>query len=53
MANGDDAEIPQILGRQAPENLEVDIVLAERRLVLFEAELPQPASDIHARLHSG
>jgi hypothetical protein len=40
--NQADAEILQILGRQARQHPCVDLVRAERRLVLLEPELPQP-----------
>jgi hypothetical protein len=35
---------------QLGQDLMVDVVLAEYRCVLFEAELPQPLGDIHRRL---
>ena len=44
-----DAEILQILGRQARQYPRVDLVRAERRLVLLEPEPPQPIRDIHRR----
>jgi hypothetical protein len=35
MTDGGDTDFPQILRRQAAEHFEIDIILAERRLVLF------------------
>src|SRR5713226_6951085 len=42
-----DAEILQILGRQARQYPRVDLVRAERRLVLLEPKTAQPFRDIH------
>lgn len=50
MADRGNAEVLQILDCQAADHVEVDMVLAESRLVFSEPELPQPARDIHARL---
>src|SRR6266852_341904 len=47
MANQADAEILQILGRQARQYPRVDLVRAERRLVLTEPKTAQPFRDIH------
>ena len=44
-----DAEILQILGRQARQYRCVDLVRAKHRLVLLEPEFPQPIRDIHPR----
>jgi hypothetical protein len=49
MPDQTDAEILQILGGQAGQYACVDLVRAERRLVLLEPELPQPIRDIHRR----
>ena len=49
MPNQGDAEILQILGRQGRQHPRVDLVRAERRLVLLQPELPQPLRDIHRR----
>ena len=35
VTDGGDTDFPQILRRQAAEHFEIDIILAERRLVLF------------------
>ena len=40
MAYRGDPEASKILGHQAPEHTAVKIVLAKRRLVFLEAELP-------------
>src|ERR1700730_15114129 len=45
-----DAKILQVLGGQARQYPCVDLVCAERRLVLLEAEPPQPIRDIHGPL---
>jgi hypothetical protein len=42
MADQCDAEILQIIGGQARQHPFVDLVRAERRLVLLEPELAQP-----------
>ena len=52
MADDRDAEIPQIFGRQAREEVAVDRVVAERRFVLPETEILEPGRDVHGRLHS-
>jgi hypothetical protein len=49
MADQTDPEILQILGGQARQDLRIDLVRAERRLVLLEHELAQPIPDIHRR----
>jgi hypothetical protein len=49
MADRRDAKIPQILGRQARQNLHVDRILAEGRLVLREPQPPEPLRDLHRR----
>ena len=46
MADRSDADIPQVLRRLAPEQIAVDVVLAKRRRILFEAEFPQPGDDL-------
>jgi hypothetical protein len=47
MADHRDAEVLEILDRQLRQHVAVDLVVAERRLVLPEAEAPQPTADIH------
>jgi len=42
VADRHDAELTQILGRQPPQHLPVNVVLAERGRVLFEPEAAQP-----------
>jgi hypothetical protein len=42
-----DAEVSQILGRQALQHGAVDRVVAKRVVVLGEPETPQPFRDIH------
>jgi len=47
LANNDDAKVFQVLRRQARQDRVVDLVLAECSLVLFEAQVPQPTSEVH------
>ena len=47
VADRRDAELAQILGRQPPQNLPVDIVVAERGRILVEPEIAQPLGHIH------
>ena len=47
VADDANAQILQVLRRQVRENLLGDLVLAERRLIPFEAQAPQPIPDIH------
>jgi hypothetical protein len=47
-----DAQLLQVLIRQIGKNAEIDPVLAECRLILFEAKAPQPFSEVHVALHS-
>src|SRR5262249_25707201 len=44
------ADLPEILGRQAGQYPFVDLVYAERRLVLLEPESMEPCRNVHARL---
>jgi hypothetical protein len=53
MADQRDAEVPQILAGQARQYTGVDRVVAERRSVLFEAEIAQPITDIHRAIVGG
>jgi branched-chain amino acid transport system substrate-binding protein len=48
MTDRGDAEADQILGRQTRQNLAVDAIVAERRLVLREPRSPQKSRDIDA-----
>ena len=52
MANDRDAEIFQIVGGKARQEVAVDRVVAEGRFVLPETEVFEPGRDVHARLHS-
>ena len=52
VADDRDAEIFQIFGRQARQEVAVDRVVAERRFVLPETEVVEPGRDVHGRLHS-
>ena len=42
MPDNNDAKVPQVLRRQARQDLLRDLVFAERRLITFEAKAPQP-----------
>ena len=42
-----DTKVLQVLRRQPRQDRVVDPILAECRLILFEAKPPQPTSDIH------
>jgi hypothetical protein len=45
--NHADAQVLQVLRRQVGQDLLADLILAECRLILFEAKPPQPTSDVH------
>ena len=47
MTNRTDADFLQVLLCQAREDPFVNLVLAERSLVSFEAKAPQPTSEVH------
>ena len=47
MPKGRDAKLLQVLVRQARENRLVYVILAEDRLVLAEAQAPQPDHNVH------
>ena len=47
-----DAKLLQVLVRQARENRLVYLILAECRLVLSEAQAPQPDHDVHDGAHN-
>src|SRR6516162_6440105 len=47
MTDDHDAEVFEIFSSQAWKNVEVDLVLAERRLVSLEPEVSQPSRNIH------
>jgi hypothetical protein len=42
-----DAKILQVLRRQTRQDRVVDLMLAECRLIFFEAKPPQPTHDVH------
>ena len=46
-APGANAKLLEVLGRQPREDRVVNIVLAEGRLVSFEAQAPQPLPEVH------
>src|SRR5262249_51773631 len=47
MTNGTDADFLQVLLCQVGKDPLVDFVVAECRLVFFEAQAPQPDHDVH------
>jgi hypothetical protein len=47
MSDDADAQIFQVLGRQARQDRVVDCVVPESILVLCEAEAPQPTPNVH------
>jgi hypothetical protein len=47
MTDDADAQILQVFRRQARKNRLVNLVLAERSLILSEAKAPQPDHDVH------
>ena len=47
MSDKSDAKILQIFRRQTRQDRVVDLIFAEGRLIFFEAEFPQPISDVH------
>src|ERR1700736_459194 len=49
MPNRGDAHLSEVLGGELREDLGVDVVFAECRLVPFKAEAPQPPSDLHGQ----
>ena len=54
MTNGADAKLLQVLVREAREDRLVYLILAEGRLVLPEAQAPQPDHNVHdGALQSG
>jgi hypothetical protein len=49
MADRHHADLLEILGRQAGQHPFVDLVCAERRLVLLEPKTAEPCRNVHAR----
>ena len=47
MPDQSDTKILQVLRRQTRQDRVVNPILAEGRLILFEAKPPQPTSDVH------
>ena len=48
IADGRDADLPQVLRRYVSEDLLVDPVLAKSGLVLPETEIAKPPPDVHS-----
>jgi len=49
MTNKADAQILQVLRRQARQDLAVDRIIAVCHLVLFEAQAPQPTVNVQVQ----
>jgi hypothetical protein len=47
VAEGRDADVLQIVGRQTPEHVPVDVVFTKQRGVAVETETLQPIHDVH------
>jgi len=47
VTNRRDAEFAQIIARQPPQNLPINVVVAERGPILFEPKAAQPFGHIH------
>ena len=47
VADRGDAELAQVVGRQLGQDVGVDVVVAERLLVLAQAQPAQPSPDVH------
>jgi hypothetical protein len=47
LSDKSDAKVLQIFRRQTRQDRVVDLIFAEGRLIFFEAEFPQPISDVH------
>ena len=50
MSDGTHAEFHQVVSRQVGQDLAVDLIVTERRLVLAEPKAPQPAPHVHGRV---
>ena len=48
-----DAKLLQVFSRQARKDRFVNLVFAERSLILSEAQAPQPDHDVHDGAHNG
>ena len=53
MSDHGDADLLQVFRRQIGQHLVIDFVVTKCGLVLFEAEVAQPAPDIHGRTPTG
>ena len=52
MANRGDTEFLEVIAGQRGQNLGIDVILTECRLVLPEAQTPQPDQNVHDGAHS-
>ena len=50
VANRGDAKRDQVLGREVSQDLGIDVVLAERLLVLTQPQTTQPSCNVHGPL---
>src|SRR6516162_9693549 len=53
MSDGRHAELLQVLSRQVAEDVAVDLIVTEHRLVFAEPKAPQPVSHVHGRVPKG
>ena len=47
MSDDNDAKVLQVLGRQTRQDLLIDLVFAERRLIPFKTNAAQPIPEVH------
>src|SRR5580693_495427 len=50
MSDGRHAEVLQVIPRQLAEDLAVDLIVTERRLVFAESKASQPVSHVHSHV---
>jgi hypothetical protein len=50
MADGVDAKILEVVGREIGQQGNTDVILAECRLVALQTKVSQPTRDIHRRV---
>jgi hypothetical protein len=47
VSDDNDAKVLQVLGRQTRQDLLIDLVFAERRLIPFETKAAEPIPEVH------
>jgi hypothetical protein len=50
VADGGNAEVDQILGREFTQHLGVDVIVLKGFAVALEPQVPQPSYNVHRRL---